>query len=49
MLKKIIAIIAAIALIAAVTGVPGIAADSFGYSVTPQVHACNPHGSGGGC
>ncbi|MBE7552289.1 MAG: hypothetical protein HS126_14570 [Anaerolineales bacterium] len=50
MKKRIIAAIAGIALLLAVTGVSGVVADTLGYAVTSQVHAC-PSGSssGGGC
>jgi hypothetical protein len=47
--QRIFAVVAALALLIAVAGVSGVMADSLGLSITPQVHACNPHGSGGGC
>ncbi len=49
--KRIVAIVTGLALLLAVAGVPaaGVAADSLGLAVTAPAHACNAHGSGGGC
>lgn len=47
--KRLIAVITGLALLLAVAGVPGVVADSLGFSVTSQAHACSPQGSGGGC
>lgn len=50
MKKRIIAIVAGVAMLLAVAGVSGVVADTLGYAVTPQGHACNSSGSaGGGC
>lgn len=51
MLKnRIIAVVTSIALLMAATTLTGVVADSLGYLVTSQVHACNTGShSGGGC
>lgn len=49
MKKRIIAVVTGIALLLAVTGVSGIVADTLGYAVTSQTHACTSGSAGGGC
>lgn len=49
MLKmRIVAILIGLALLVGVVGSSGIAADSLGWSVTPQAFACGGTGTGGG-
>lgn len=45
--KRIVAVLAGLALLAAVTG-SGIVANSMGWAVTSQTHACSSSGTGGG-
>jgi hypothetical protein len=48
--KQVIAVLAGLTLLATVLGTSGIIADSLGWQVTPQMHACSgPGGSGGDC
>ena len=50
MKKRILSVLAGVALLVAVTGTSGILGDAFGWSFTPQAHACPAtSGSGGGC
>jgi hypothetical protein len=47
--KRIFALAAGLALLMAIVGSSGIVADAVGLAVTPQAHACNSSGAGGGC
>jgi len=46
--RRLVTFLVGLALLAAATGLSGIAADSLGYSVTPQAMACGSS-AGGGC
>ena len=47
--QRMFKVITALALLAALAGGSGILADTLGFELTPQAHASDCPGGGGGC
>ena len=47
--RKLFALITGISLMIAVAGASGIVADSLGFEMTTEAHACSGSGGGGNC